>query len=107
MVVREPARRAAVALVSVLVLSIVFSVAAGSATHRVLASPAGAIVGTVNLQGDPGSADYMQRAAQAGIAGNEDLIIVMKTPRGLLDKMIQITSGSLARVQSHGLAVYT
>ena len=107
MVVREPARKAAVALVSALVLSIVFSVAAGSATHRVLASPAGAIVVTFNLQVDPGSADYVQRAAQAAIAGNEDLVIVMNTPGGLLDSMIQITSVSIADVQSHGLAVYT
>src|SRR2546427_755713 len=107
MVVREPARKAAVALVSALVLSIVFSVAAASATHRVLASPAGAIVVTFNLQVDPGSADYVQRAAQAAIAGNEDLIIVMNTPGGLLDSMIQITSVSIADVQSHGLAVYT
>src|SRR5438309_10027200 len=107
MVVREPARKAAVALVSALVLSIVFSVAAGSATHRVLASPAGAIVVTFNLQVDPGSARYGQRAAQAAMAVNEDLVIVMNTPGGLLDSMIQITSVSIADVQSHGLAVYT
>src|SRR2546428_14035396 len=92
MVVREPAMKAAVALVSALVLSIVFSVAAGSATHRVLASPAGAIVVTFNLQVDPGSADYGQRAAQAAIAGNEELIIVMNNTRGRPDCMVQITS---------------
>jgi len=62
---------------------------------------------TFNLQVDPGSADYVQRAAQAAIAGNEDLVIVMNTPGGLLDSMIQITSVSIADVQSHGLAVYT
>src|SRR2546428_4624378 len=85
MVVREPARKAAVALVSALVLSIVFSVAAGAATHRVLASPAGAIVVTFNLQVDPGSADYVQPAAQAAIAGHADLIIRLNTPSGILD----------------------
>src|SRR3989442_5943105 len=90
MVVREPARKAAVALVSALVLSIVFSVAAGSATHRVLASPAGAIVVTFNLQVDPGSADYVQTAAPAAIAGHKDLFILIDKPLRQLDYLNQV-----------------
>jgi membrane-bound serine protease (ClpP class) len=106
MVVHQRAGRAAVALVLAFVVTLVLSVTVASVTPRVLASPTGAVIVTFNVQVDPGSADYVQRAAQAAIAGNEDLVIVMNTPGGLLGSMTQIV-GSIADVQSHGLAVYT
>src|SRR5438309_6416019 len=85
---------------------------AGSAlatSPRPLASPAGALLVNFNIQVDPGSADYVHRAAQAAIASNQDLVIVMNTPGGLLDSMAQIVGdgGPIAEVQSHGLSVYT
>lgn len=73
---------------------------------RPLASPAGALLVTFDIQVDPGAADYVHRAAQAAIGSNEDLVIVMNTPGGLLANMQQIVS-SIQDVQSHGLFVYT
>ena len=73
---------------------------------RSFAAPSGALVVTFNVQVDPGSADYVQRAARAAIAGNQDLILVMNTPGGLLANMVQII-GAVQDVQDHGLAVYT
>src|SRR6058998_2502801 len=52
------------------------------------------------------AADYVHRAAQAAIASNQDLVIVMNTPGGLLSNMVQIIN-STQEVQNHGLAVYT
>jgi membrane-bound serine protease (ClpP class) len=73
---------------------------------RPLASPNGAFLVTFDVQVDPGSADYVARAAQAAIVSNRDLVIVMNTPGGLLANMQQIVS-SIQEVQSRGLAVYT
>ncbi len=73
---------------------------------RPLASPAGALLVTFDIQVDAGAADYVQRAAQAAIASNQDLVIVMNTPGGLLANMVQIIN-STQEVQNHGLAVYT
>jgi len=69
----------------------------------------GALVVTFDIPVDPGAADYVHRAAQAAIASNQDLVIVMNTPGGLLDSMAEIVGdgGPIADVQSHGLSVYT
>jgi membrane-bound serine protease (ClpP class) len=86
----------------------VLAVSAGSVTAigpRPFASPNGAVLVTFDVQVDPGSADYVERAAQAAIASNRDLVIVMNTPGGLLANMQQIVR-SLVKVQDH-LAVYT
>src|SRR5439155_1505953 len=48
----------------------------------------------------------VHRAAQAAIASNEDLVIVMNTPGGLLANMQQIVR-SIQDVQDARLAVYT
>jgi len=80
--------------------------AASTAGPRPLASPAGALLVTFNIQVDAGAADYVHRAAQAAIASNQDLVIVMNTPGGLLADMQQIV-GSIQDVQSHGRSVYT
>ena len=87
----------------------IFAGTASATAPRPLASPAGALVVTFDIQVDPGSADYVHRAAQAAIASNQDLVIVMNTPGGLLDSMAQIVGdgGPIAEVQSHGLSVYT
>jgi membrane-bound serine protease (ClpP class) len=86
----------------------VLAVSAGSVTAigpRPFASPNGAVLVTFDVQVDPGSADYVERAAQAAIASNRDLVIVMNTPGGLLANMQQIVR-SIVKVQDH-LAVYT
>ena len=70
------------------------------------AGPSGILIVAFNVQVDPGSADYVHRAAQAAIAGNQDLVIVMNTPGGLLESMTEIVA-SIADVQSHTLSVYT
>src|SRR5712691_8269568 len=80
--------------------------AASAAGPRPLAGPAGALLVTFNIQVDAGAADYVHRAAQAAIASNQDLVIVMNTPGGLLSNMVQIIN-STQEVQNHGLAVYT
>src|SRR3989441_7088806 len=85
------------------------TVSAGTATAvapRPHASPAGALQVTFDIQVDAGAADYVHRAAQAAIASNQDLVIVMNTPGGLLSNMVQIIN-STQEVQNHGLAVYT
>src|SRR3989441_10194893 len=85
------------------------TVSAGTATAvvpRPLASPAGALLVTSDIQVDAGAADYVHRAAQAAIASNQDLVIVMNAPGGLLSNMVQIIN-STQEVQNHGLAVYT
>ena len=87
----------------------VLPIAAGvlsAAGPRPLASSAGAVLVTFNIQVDAGSADYVRRAAQAAIASDRDLIIVMNTPGGLLSDMQQIVI-SIQDVQSHRLSVYT
>jgi len=87
----------------------VLPIAAGvlsAAAPRPLASSAGAVLVTFNIQVDAGSADYVRRAAQAAIASDRDLIIVMNTPGGLLSDMQQIVI-SIQDVQSHRLSVYT
>ena len=70
------------------------------------AAPGGAVVVSFNIQVDPGAADYMQKASQLAIADQQDLIIVMNTPGGLLDSMVQIVS-SIQSVEGAGLHVYT
>src|SRR5947199_8652568 len=79
---------------------------ASATSPRPLAIPAGALLVTFDIQVDAGAADYVHRAAQAAIASNEDLVIVMNTPGGLLANMQQIVT-SIQDVQSHGLAGYT
>src|SRR5438552_4200957 len=106
MVVRQGPRRAAGALLFGIIVAIVVSVSIASAAPRVLAAPAGAILVNFDIPVDAGSADYFQRAAQMAIAGNEDLVIVMNTPGGLLLDMVQIINYT-QEVQNHGLAVYT
>jgi membrane-bound serine protease (ClpP class) len=59
-----------------------------------------------NIPVDAGSADYFQRAAQQAIAANEDLVVVMNTPGGLLGNLVHIIDYT-QEVQNHGLAVYT
>jgi membrane-bound serine protease (ClpP class) len=74
-----------------------------------LASPNGALLVTFDVQVDPGSADYVERAAQAALASNRDLVIVMNTPGGLLGSMQQIVT-SIVKVQDQSqgrLSVYT
>src|SRR5213078_947801 len=76
---------------------------------RPLASPNGALVVTFDIQVDPGAADYVERAAQAALASNRDLFIVMNTPGGLRGNMQQIVT-SIVKVQDESqgrLAVYT
>src|SRR6267378_4390129 len=74
-----------------------------------LASPNGALLVTFDVQVDPGSADYVERAAQAALVSNRDLVIVMNTPGGLLGSMQQIVT-SIVKVQDQSqgrLSVYT
>ena len=104
--VRQGPRRAAGALLLAFIVGLVLSVSTASAAPRVLAVPAGAILINFDIPVDAGSADYFQRAAQMAIAGNEDLVIVMNTPGGLLLDMVQIINYT-QEVQNHGLAVYT
>src|SRR5256884_2812866 len=103
-------RTAAIGLCRILArLLMALTVSAGTATAvapRPLASPAGALLVTFDIQVDAGAADYVHRAAQAAIASNQDLVIVMNTPGGLLSNMVQIIN-STQEVQNHGLAVYT
>src|SRR5256885_729658 len=80
--------------------------ATSTTAPRPLASPAGALLVTIDIQVDPGAADYVHRAADAAIASNQDLVIVMDTPGGLLANMKQIVS-SIQDVQNHSLPVYT
>src|SRR5207249_4372172 len=103
-------RTAAIGLCGVLTLLLTaLTVSAGTATAvvpRPLASPAGALLVTFDIQVDAGAADYVHRAAQAAIASKQDLIIVMNTPGGLLSNMVQIIN-STQEVQNQGFAVYT
>ncbi len=98
-------RTAGVFLLAIM-LGVIGSAAISAALPRPLATPPGAVLITFNVAVDPGSADYVQRAAQAAIAAGDDLIIVMNTPGGLLVNMQQIVV-TIQGVQSHGLAVYT
>ena len=91
------------ALVGCMVLAAAASVRAGPAASAV---PGGAIVVTFNIQVDPGAADYVQKAATLAVANEEDLVLVMDTPGGLVDSMTQIVS-SLQYVESAGLHTYT
>src|SRR2546427_832466 len=103
-------RIAAIGLCGILALLLMaLTVSAGTSTAvapRPLASPAGALLVTFDIQVDAGAADYVHRAAQAAIASNQDLVIVMNTPGGLLSNMVQIINAT-QEVQNHGLAVYT
>jgi len=103
-------RIAAVGLCGFLaVLLTALAVSSGTASvvaQRPLASPAGALVVTFDIQVDAGAADYVHRAAQAAIGFNKDLVIIMNTPGGLLSNMVQIIN-STQEVQNQGLAVYT
>src|SRR5947207_13028714 len=83
-----------------------FSAVASATSPRPLASPAGALLVTFDIQVDAGGGDYVHRTAQAAIASNEDLVIVMNTPGGLLANMQQIVR-SIQDVQDARLAVYT
>src|SRR5437763_4962470 len=83
-----------------------FSAVASATSLRPLSCPAGALLVTFDIQVDAGAADYVHRAAQAAIASNEDLVIVMNTPGGLLANMQQIVR-SIQDVQDARLAVYT
>src|SRR3989449_10834386 len=102
-------RTAAIGLCGVLTLLLTaLTVSAGTAlavVPRPLASPAGALLGTFHIPVSAGAADYVHRAAQAAIASNQDLVIVMNTPGGLLSNMVQIINSTQA-VQNHGLDVY-
>ncbi|HYT17046.1 MAG TPA: NfeD family protein [Thermoplasmata archaeon] len=98
---------AAWSLFAVLLAGLAISAGTVSVTGpRPLASPAGALLVTFDIQVDPGAADYVHRAAQAAIASNQDLVIVMNTPGGLLESMLDIII-DISNVQQHGLAVYT
>ena len=99
---------AALGLVAVLLAALAISAGTASTSPpRLPANPAsGALLVTFDIQVDAGAADYVQRAAQAAIASNQDLVIVMNTPGGLLANMVQIIN-STQEVQNHGLAVYT
>src|SRR3989454_1657256 len=103
-------RTAAIGLCGILALLLTaLTVSAGTATAvapRPLASPAGALLVTFDIQVDAGAADYVHRAAQAAIASKQDLVIVMNTPGGLLSNMVQIIN-STQEVQNNGFAVYT
>src|SRR3989475_1731443 len=103
-------RTAAIGLCGVLTLLLMaLTVSAGTATAvapRPFASPAGALLVKFDIQVDAGGADYVHRAAQAAIASNQDLVIVMNTPGGLLSNMVQIIN-STQEVQNNGFAVYT
>ena len=90
-------------LLAAMAISAVNVTAAGP---KPLASVNGALLVTFDVQVDPGSADYVDRAAQAAIASNRDLVIVMNTPGGLLLNMQQIVT-SIEKVQANGLSVYT
>src|SRR5439155_555542 len=95
------------ALLAVSIAVLPFLAGAASATApRPLASPAGVLLVTFDIQVDAGAADYVHRAAQAAIASNQDLVIVMNTPGGLLANMQQIVR-SIQDVQDARLAVYT
>src|SRR5207247_8550894 len=94
------------ALLAMSIAVLPFSAVASATSPRPLASPAGALLVTFDIQVDAGAADYVHRAAQAAIASNQDLVIVMNTPGGLLSNMVQIIN-STQEVQNHGLAVYT
>src|SRR3989475_2143588 len=103
-------RTAAIGLCGILALLLTaLTASAGTATAvapRPFASPAGALLVTFDIQVDAGAADYVQRAAQEAIASQQDLVIVMNTPGGLLANMVQIIN-STQEVQNHGFAVYT
>src|SRR5437899_9831370 len=103
-------RIAAMGLCGILTLLLTaLTVSAGTASAvapRPLASPAGALLVTFDIQVDAGAADYVHRAAQAAIASKQDLVIVMNTPGGLLSNMVQIIN-STQEVQNNGFAVYT
>src|SRR3989440_4707356 len=103
-------RTAAIGLCGILTLLLTaLAVSAGTAAAvapRPLASPAGALLVTFDIQVDAGAADYVHRAAQAAIASKQDLVIVMNTPGGLLSNMVQIIN-STQEVQNNGFAVYT
>jgi len=94
------------ALLAMSIAVLPFSAVASATSPRPLASPAGALLVTFDIQVDAGAADYVHRAAQAAIASNEDLVIVMNTPGGLLANMQQIVR-SIQDVQDARLAVYT
>jgi membrane-bound serine protease (ClpP class) len=85
---------------------IVAASTASAEDPRPLANAGSALQVTFDIQVDGGAADYVQRAAQAAIAANQDLVIVMNTPGGLLANMQQIVT-SIQSVQDRGLAVYT
>src|SRR5437879_8004354 len=106
--VSRTASVAALGLVAVLLAALAISAGTASTSPpRLPANPAsGALLVTFDIQVDAGAADYVQRAAQAAIASNQDLVIVMNTPGGLLANMVQIIN-STQEVQNHGLAVYT
>ena len=94
------------ALLAAMSVSSVIVTATGPAP---LASPNGALLVTFDVQVDPGSADYVERAAQAALASNRDLVIVMNTPGGLLGSMQQIVT-SIVKVQDQSqgrLSVFT
>src|SRR3989442_364437 len=102
-------RTAAIGLCGVLTLLLTaLTVSAGTATAvvpRPLASPAGALLVTFDIQVDAGAADYVHRAAQAAIASKQDLIIVMNTPGGLLSSMAQSLGDFLTKVGLNGVPV--
>src|SRR5437867_1327961 len=86
-------RTAAIGLCGLLVLLLTaLTVSAGTASAvvpRPLASPAGALLVTFDIQVDAGASDYVHRAAQAASASKQDLVIAMNTPGGLLSNMAQ------------------
>ncbi len=101
----------AVARSSIFVLAVLLGlmVLGPSASARIGQAPSaasGAVVVNFNIQVDPGAADYVQKAASLAITNQQDLIVVMNTPGGLLDSMTAIVS-SLQSVEAAGLHVYT
>src|SRR5207237_9363396 len=57
--------------------------AASKTAPRLLASPAGVLLVTFDIQVDAGAADYAQRTAPASIASNQDLVTGRNTPGSL------------------------
>ena len=99
----------AVARAVVLVLALLLALPIAGSVRAALtpsAAPGGAVSVTFDIQVDPGAADYMHNAAELAVANQQDLIIVMNTPGGLLDSMVQIVS-DIQLVEAAGLGVYT
>lgn len=98
--------RAPILLLTVVLALMVVGPTIPARAGPVPSAASGAVVVTFNIQVDPGAADYVQKAASLAIADQQDLVIVMNTPGGLLDSMQTIVS-SIQQVEAAGLHVYT